>query len=215
MVKNRHYKKFLQTSYMRDFLTIDELTQAIDKISGIDRKEWRALFILLFWTGCRPVEALNMYQQDVRKKSKEHKVECIIPGAKGGKTRPVDLLTNRKHVPELEEFARNRFPGLLLFYNLRGSYIRQHQTQKGTIKEYQEITGKVRYMCYKITRGVGKFPEGIPPYYFRHNRFSQMAENGASAYDILQVKGGKSLDNALVYMNMSTKERKKLSRLIS
>ena len=52
---------------------------------------------------------------------------------------------------------------------------------------------------------------GVPAYYFRHNRFSYMAQKGARVDEMRYVKGGGSLD---YYTHLSTESAKKVSKYL-
>lgn len=165
----------------------------------------KEFFMLLFWTGRRPVELLELKRDDVRitmLKSKDgvwkQYLAIDVDTKKGGK--PVEIFLVMDQIPGLKDFwerISGAPPDFQYFWLL--------QTKKG-----QEVTWKTRdgekrskfyeEKCKNVYYWSVKF-FGVPPYFFRHNRFSTMKIDGASFDDIKTFKGAKTMSSVEPYIS--------------
>jgi integrase len=207
LINNLNYRRFLDDGLIN---VIDErlLESALSNISGKFRDQSRALLILLYYTGARPCELLDVRADDVTK-DKSY-VIIQVRGAKRGLPRPIHLRFSNKLVREAYNYARALPAGMFLFHKYRGGYERHHKTKKGEIRVYIERSDRMRYHVRKWFDGVIK--GSIPPYYLRHNRFSKLSMKGITIEDIRFLKGSKTLESVTPYLHLSSATAKKIAR---
>jgi integrase len=211
-IKNPNYRRFIDTGLI-EVIDQDKLTKALDKIDGIHGnyiQEARALVILLYFTGCRPIEALKIKGVDFAKN--ESYLTIQIPQSKRGKVRTVFLSGHYTLVKELFDFSKKNFPEAFMFFHFRGQYKRMVTTKSGEVKERIDITQKLNYHFKKWFSDV--MPGSIPPYFLRHNAFSKMALSGSSTADIQYIKGSRSIESVTPYIHMSVKKAKDIARVL-
>jgi integrase len=210
-IKNIHYRKFLDEGII-EIVTRDLVLKALENINRIGRlvPQARALLIALYFTGARPNELLRVTGKDVNAKGAH--VLIRVQGSKKGLARTVYLSSKDDLVKELFIYSRGMFPDQFLFYSFRGQYLRTFRNKKGEIRQRVEISDKMRYSFKKWFDGV--LEGSIPPYYLRHNRFSKLAEKGATMEEIRQLKGSRTFNSIMPYLHMSEDRAKKLSKKI-
>jgi len=206
MVKNKHYRQFLDSGNI-ETLSEEDIIKALDNIKGNHVKEARSLLITLYYTGARPVEVLNLKAKDIGKDKSYILVKMIT--AKRGMTRIVYLPYRKGLVKELYKYARGCYPDMLMFYHFRSKHVRFRKI-RGEIKKYESITDSLRWHFKKWFNGVTDDP--IPPYFLRHNRFTKLAEAGATAEEIRLIKGAKKMDSVTPYLHYSSATGKKIAR---
>lgn len=210
-ITNENYRKFY-TKGMIEILTQEELDLALKNIKGIygrHIKEGRALLICLYFTGARPIEVLQLRAENIYKEGSYIKID--LPTAKRGVPRTISLPSRLRLVKELYSFAQSNFRGKLLFYNYRGKRVKKYYV-KGVLKEYLDISDKLRYYVMKWFKDVRK--GSITPYFLRHNRFSQLANAGLTPQDIQFLKGSKRTDSVQPYLHLSRKKSEELAKKI-
>lgn len=186
--------------------TIDEikLTMAMKNIKR-NVQEGRSCLIVLYYTGARPTEVLNIQGQDVTRDGNYIVVQ--IKGVKKGLPRPVYLPYKLPLVKEFWNYSRGTFPTMYLFHHFRSKYER---LRKG--KVYIEVADSLRYHISKWFDGV--IPDSITPYFLRHNRFSKLSEAGATLEEMRMIKGSRTFGSIMPYVHMSADLAKKVSRRI-
>ena len=204
MVTNKNYRQFLDHSII-DTISEDQIKIALNNVTGKHTREGRALLITLYYTGARPNEVLNLKGKDVSKQ--ESYIVFKMPGSKGGKTRPIYIPYRRELIRTVYNYSMGVFPDMYLFYNFRSKYTRY---KNGV--ESNEVSNNLRYYFKKWFTGV--IEGSIPPYFLRHNRFSNMAERGVSMEEILFYKGGLSMACVNKYVHLSTKTAKNIAKKI-
>jgi integrase len=212
MTTNKNYREFLDSGQIKT-LSKDDLTALLNNIDGIRGnhvEEARALIILLYYSGARPSEALNMYQGDIYKDG--NYCVCSIPTLKRGVRRNIYLNFKKKHIQELYNFCWNQFPKIRLFRNYYSDYKRTRvRIVKGVEKvfEYHEHSDKLRWHFYRWAK---ETLSGINPYYLRHNRMTKLAENDVSVYNLKYFKGSKSIKSVEPYLHVSSAIAKKVAK---
>lgn len=205
-IKNKHYRQFLDEGIIHT-LTEDDLHAALDNVTGKHQRQGRSLIICMYYTGARPVEALQLKARHISKRGSY--VLVRLAASKHGLPRTPHLQYKRPLVKEFYQYARSLFQEMYLFHNYRTKYTRKRLTKKG-IKEYVEITDGLRYWFKKWFKNVTDEP--IPPYYLRHNRFSKLSEAGATMEEIRILKGSKTFTSVTPYLHMSSRAAKKLAK---
>jgi len=208
-ITNPNYRKFLDEGIM-EFVTEEQLKEALSNIKEKQRKQGRALLIILYYTGARPKEILYIKANDILKEGSF--ITIKIMGAKRGLTRKVYLQYKKSLIKELWNYVTTLPPEMFLFHSFKNTYVRSKQVKSGEIKQYVEETDKIRYYIFKWFKGV--IPGSITPYFLRHNRFSKLSEAGATMQQIRQMKGSKSMKSILPYIHLSSESAKKLARKI-
>lgn len=208
-IKNYNYRQFIDKGEI-ELINVDQLKQALNNINGRHKNEGRALLIVLYYTGCRPVEALRVRAKEIYKEG--HYIRIRLKGSKRGLPRTPHLPYRIDLIKELYKYASGRFQDMLLFPSYINRYVRQHKNKKGEIKEYIETTNKVYYHIKKWFEGV--ITDSIPPYFLRHNRFSKLSEKGVDLNHLRMLKGSKTFDSIIPYQHLSTKLSKKIARNI-
>jgi len=145
----------------------------------------RDLLVILFFTGARPAEAIDITRADLVYQGKKLKVWIKTLKRGDDKLRPVDIPV----LPEVKEFwERNK--------SLPDSFY---------------IFGQIR--TYSNVRMYIKHNLGLPAYFFRHNLFAQMVINGATWQMVMETKGGKDLYSVFPYMHLNETERNKVVKI--
>lgn len=205
-IKNKEYRQFIDKGTI-NLLELDDLKEALDKVDGIygnHVKEGRALLIALYYTGGRPIEVLGLKGKDIHKQRSYIKIDMST--AKRGVPRTISLPYRFKYVKELYKYAQRNFREKFLFYNYRSNRVKTYVTEKGETKEYLDVSDKLRYYVLKWF--------GVPPYFLRHNRFSQLANAGLTPQDIQFLKGGRRSESVQPYLHLSTKKSEELAKKI-
>jgi len=212
-ITNPNYRKFLDTG-MIDLIDQEKLEAALIKVNGIRGKyieQARAMLITMYFTGARPSEVLDLKGNDFEMVDSYMTVRFLVT-RKRGVARTIYLPERFSLVKEVWKYTRHVFPAAFLFFNFRSNYKRQVSAKDGNTKQRADTTARLRYYFKKWFDEV--MPEGIPPYYLRHNGYSQMSQAGATMNEIMLMKGGKSLESARPYIHMSSKTARELSKKI-
>ncbi len=205
-IKDTEYKQFLETGLIS---IIDK--ESFEKMLGNvehpkDTKQARALFILLFYSGRRPAELLELQAQHI-KKERRH-IKLLLPTKKKGRYSLIYLPLNQ-YTKEIWEYASNKFPEQYLFWLFRGNNVKRvrYKTKDGIKeKQYIEISKKLWYWIKKWC--------GVTPYFFRHNRLSDLALKGADPLELMYYKGASDARSVMKYMHMSSARAKKIARYL-
>lgn len=204
-IKDSSYKQFLDTGLIQ-LIDNDIFEKALNSIKHRFKEQSRALLILLYYTGARPSELLELQGEHFKKEGRHIKV--TLPTKKGGRYRTL-YLYNKGHIKEVYQYTLTLFPTQYLFWNFRAKSKKlvKYKTAKGLkVKPYIETTKKVRHHVLKWI--------GYTPYFLRHNRFSSMASKGASDFEIMFAKGSKSLESVTPYRHMSQRQAKKTAKYL-
>ena len=208
-VKNSRYRQFLDKNEI-NIMGFDEFGSLINCISGTREIEGRAFCIALFLTGARPNEVLRIRGKDIEKKGSY--IVIALKASKGGLPRKMFISRNKANTKEitreLYKYSRSMHSDAYIF----NSFISRRKTLRkgktGKITTYIRITDRLNYWFNKW------FDGEINPYFFRHNRFSSMAENGADLELIRQIKGAKGMSSVFPYLHLSTKKAKSAAKYI-
>jgi site-specific recombinase XerD len=207
---NKNYRAFIDKGIIQT-LDQEDITKALGNVAGRYTKEGRALIIILYYTGARPNEVLQIKAKDIHKEGSYLVIN--LKGSKGGLPRPVYLPLKLDMVKELYNYSKGHFEDMLLFSHFAGEYTRVYITKKGQAIQYVELTGKLRYY---FARWFANVIEGsISPYFLRHNRFSALASKGLTLEDLRQIKGAKTFSSIYPYLHLSVNTAKKIAKKIN
>jgi len=211
MVKNKHYRAFKDAGHIT-LITVKHIEEALKNVKKCKHaKEGAALLLLLYYTGARPNEVLNLRAKDVVKK--QNHLLVSLRGSKGGLPRTIHLPFARRLVKKIYDYVCTVYDELFLFHNYRTIYVRRRKNVAGDkTLLYEESTNLLRYYFKKWFKGVVDDP--IPPYYLRHNRFSQLSMAGIDLQHIRMLKGSRSVESVMPYVHLSTKMSKHIATKI-
>lgn len=172
----------------------------------------RSALILLYYSGCRPIEALELERISFRKQG--GKLWIVFPAKKGGESGTLMFSLKNPHIKELAEFALAAWlPQQKIFARLIG-----HRKKNGLkmVKVKDNSTGEIHLLpaedkTYKLNYLIKKTFDTIP-YFLRHNRFSRAMQNGATLRQVKELKRAKTEQSCYTYLHFSTHEKKKLVR---
>jgi integrase len=198
-IKNKAYLKFLNTGLI-DVLGKKDFEELLEEIEYKYYRQARALMIFLYYSGRRPSEILELTSGAFKKERRYLKV--TISTKKGG-SGGIMFLSMNDHIKELWNYVRDMPPNMFVFWDFRA------RSKKRT--GYVDTSYKVRYWVKKWSKKIGR---ELVPYFFRHNRLSELAMKGASPEELMFWKGAKTLDSVAPYLHVSPRKAKKLARML-
>ena len=210
-IKDKAYRQFLDTGLI-EMIDIDAFRLLLQSVQHQDIQQARALCILLYFSGRRPSELLDLRAKNITR-NKLYLKMFILTKKKGV---PTTLFIHKNNlINEVLDYAGKCFhPDMLLFWHFRSECkktIRKKERDaegKETIKTYNEIeTSKKLWYWFKKWFG-------ITPYFFRHNLLSYMAAHGATDYELMHQKGSRRIDSVLPYRHFSEQQAKKAARYL-
>lgn len=234
-VTNEVYKRVLQTQEI-ELIKPKALNKWFDKIPSTKRPKkatethCRILLTLLYYTGARPSELIDLTPKDIIKielpktedSPKVRAYQITLKTLKKGKPLRNLLIPINKYTSFCYKNIKKQHPLQQYFYafvsrkggtknkvtwtNKRKIYVRQNgQLIQEELKETKEKT------YFKKGNKINKYITnltGLPPYWFRHHRFSFMFDKGAPIKNIADFKGGK-IENTTPYIGVTSGQKKK------
>lgn len=208
-IKNKRYREFLDTGNI-NLLSSDDFKKVRNNIRGRYAEEGKALLTILYYTGCRPNEALRLNTSCFTIDGSYMIV--ALPRSKNGLPRKVYIPLKKEGVRDVWKLVNHLPPNFNLFWHFGNEYIRKVKLKNGTIKERKEITDKLRFFFKRWFAVLGD--DSIPPYFLRHNRFSKLAEKGVQLNTLRGLKGAKDPASVMMYLHLSTDESKKAGKVM-
>lgn len=205
----KRYAKKVKDGFFEP-ITDDMFAQARNRIVA-GRRQGIHLLSILYYTGCRPNEALRMTPECFGKEGLW--ITVRIPSSKGGFTRQIFLPATNRYIMEAFEYSHTQPPHMLLFWHFCGRYVRYATLKDGTVRKRLEISDNLRHHIHKWFDGILP-PESNTTYMLRHNCFSKMASKGASLEQIRIAKGGRSINSVLAYVHLIKTDAKKIGKLM-
>lgn len=214
-IKNKYYRQFIDDGEI-ELVTYEMFKQALNNIDNINtgryaqhKQQQKALLTILYYTGCRPAEALIIQAKDINKKGAY--ITIHLHTLKRGKPRVMYLpLRDKPEIKAIYDYASKVFPTLYLFHNFKCKYVRKVTKRNGEIVYNAETSARLRNYFKVWFKGI----LDITPYYLRHNRFSKLALAGVSMQQLRLIKGAKSLESLTPYIHLSSAEAKKVAKKI-
>ncbi|QGH73133.1 MAG: site specific recombinase [Siphoviridae sp. ctjeG17] len=208
-IKNARYRKFLDEGIIKT-LKEEDIILVCQNIKHKYPAEARNLIITLYLTGARPNEALKLKGKDFKDEGKN--ITISLQPSKKGLPRTIYLQRKNKLVDYLAKYGLRCYDEAYIFPHFRGGYNRKRVTKRGIIERI-EYADKLRYW---VKKWFSVLPDGtITTYFLRHNRFSRLAEAGATMEQIRLLKGARTFDSVTPYLHMSTETAKKMSKKIN
>lgn len=211
-IKNKNYKRFLEEGII-ELLDQEDIKKALENVKGKYKIEGRSLIIAFYCTGARPNEILRLRSKDIFRAKVGNKIIIKLQSSKNGL--PREMIFSIRKLPlikELYNYSMSIFQEQFLFYHFSDHYVRTKTLKSGEVRQYIEISNKLRYHFNKWFENV--IDDSIPPYYLRHNRFSKMIKEGATLEQIRLIKGAKTVNSVYPYVHMSKEIASKASKYI-
>jgi len=176
---------------MPEVLTDKEIRLLLEAPNANEIKGLRdkSMLELLYATGIRVSELINLDTQDVRY-AKGERGEIICRGSKGIRIIPMHreaAETLRKYIVSVRPLLISADSGDALFINLNGSRLTRQGFWK-IVKNYTEIA---------------KISKEITPHTLRHSFAIHLYQNGASLHDLQVMLGHSDISSTQVYAAMS------------
>jgi len=222
-VKNQFYKDFLDGFLLNEISRID-INNVLSNIKNQQLDQARVLVILAWASGARPNEYLRLTPEHFSRSTEF--LEIKFPGSKGSSARTIsmprykedgsiDELTNEVHL-----YVRKLFSEQHLFWHFRSDAIRngvlkKYKRKDGTTivrtydKIYPQVASKLNYYFPKWFDCL--FPDGIPPYYLRHNRATKVLDQ-AGREATIQTFGWKTEHTLKKYAHKTKKMRREVAK---
>lgn len=164
--------------YKKDYqkvITTEEVKSMIEKTYNVEHK---VLIALLYITGARPVEILDLKANSFE--ITDNELRILVTTKKRGINR---LLCFDMETPFVKDLIIPYVNDLV-------------QKQKDNLFSFK-TSDRVRQIVYSLS------DNKITPYAFRHNRLTQLALSGATPYELMIWKGSKSLESVSPYIYRS------------
>lgn len=225
-VKNQFYKDFLE-GFLLNEISREDIIHVLNSITHQYLVQARVLIIIAWASGSRPNEYLRLTPEHFSR-TREF-LEIKMPASKGSSARTISLprylKDSKKEDPlttEVHDYVRKLFPRQWLFWFFRSDAKRHGVTKKykkkdGTVVEkrydkiYNYLSSKLSYYFPKWFSCL--FPDGIPPYYLRHNRATKVYEAVGSG-GTMETFGWKKEETMKKYMHKTKKMRKEIGEAL-
>lgn len=172
--------KQLQTELINENELLQMLSRCKDEVE-------RICLILLYYTGARPEEILQLRVKNVE--LEPNVIKIGIPTVKRRGVGRTIFIPRNNITEELANYVKERPSELRLVFKWLHSW-------------------NIRDFVYRVSE------KKYTAYFFRHNRLTQLAQEGVDAFTLKYFKGAKSLDSVADYVQMSGSAVRKLARKI-
>lgn len=223
-VKNQFYKEFLE-GYLINEISRQDINVVLNNITNQYLDQARVLVIIAWTSGARPNEYLRLTPEHFSRSTEF--LEIKFPSSKGSSARTISLPRYLKDgeeedplTSEVHTYVRKLFNSQYLFWHFRSDAIRhgvvkRYVRRDGTevIKNYDKIydclSSKLGYYFPKWFSCL--FPEGVPPYYLRHNRATKVLEM-AGREATIETFGWKTEATLKKYAHKTKKMRREIAK---
>ena len=161
-----------------------ELADLMRMLEKARDKQERVALILLYYTGARPSEIVNLKKEHVKKFRNQIAINFIT--LKKGLSRTIWLPLNDL-TKEILEQAEKLQPDQFLLPRIRHGW-------------------NIRDLVYRVSDNT------LTAYFFRHNRLSKLANKGFDIYTLRYFKGAKTITSVEPYVQMAGTPVKKLAK---
>lgn len=217
-ITNPNYLRFREGGWI-DLINLEQVEKALSKVTGKNAQAGRALIVCLYYSGCRPAEALNLLSKDIKKENNWIIIHFgAVVGAttykiiKHGQEGDIKIPYAKKFIKGLWDYSSRLPPEMFLFHAFKTDIKKTIINKRGELKEYTETTGLVRYYIKKWFTGVVE--GGVVPYLLRHSRMSQLIMSGKSLEKVRQFKRAKRIDSVLPYSHLNPKAMEEIGKAI-
>ena len=170
-------------SDVNHIIDADEFNVLFNHCKNLTEKTW---LLMLWLTGARPSELLEMVKKDVKIES--DKVQFHVKTLKLKKSKQF-MVTSRNLILNTSSIER---------------YIKTLERHLSRLKDDSKIFQFSRKTGYNIIQKVGYEVTGkcLCPYNFRHSRMTLLAEKGASMEKLKMFKGSRSDSSVRPYLHI-------------
>jgi len=190
----------IQTMGVEEFRTL-----ILPKVIHKRHQEQAAVYvILLYWLGRRPVELIDLAEHQIQPIGGALKLS--ISSAKHGRDAILHLPLSNPDFKLVLNYWKKLAPRQYLFWGFRNaarvktvSFVSNKKTGERKTRVYGDRAKRISYWVNRWT--------GLPPYFFRHNRYTLMAQGGASVWDIQYAKGSRTTKSVEQYISYSKPEK--------
>lgn len=174
---------------------MEKILSSVDKLGGNFILRDKCLLLLLFLTGARRSELLNMRWKDINFKD----MTINIIKGKGNKSRQVPML------PPLPTYLK-------ALLDERKCDVHDYVMFSNSYNKMSTTTIKVIFQKYITKNGLdGK---GYTPHKCRHAFATNLAKSGIDGIDIAQLLGHEDLNTTKIYVHMATNDlREKIKNI--
>lgn len=233
-IKSERYRQFLDG---QGFTPIEpaEFETFLANVKHKQLAEARALVILLYYSGRRPGEIVQLTQQGFAQE-KGRLFKLMVPTIKGGQFQTIFLPRN-PHTIEVFNWIKKTFvPGRNdeLFPSFHSKTITWGKAAKREPSDNPRKKGKIirdekgnpvmepraferqTFLHYWFKKWSGGLPseKSITAYFFRHSRLTQLANQGMSLHELKEFKGAKDIQSVEPYLHVSGEQMKKWGKKI-
>lgn len=184
-----------------DHFSEEALNVMLNQPDSKIRNEHRDLFfmILLYDTGARDSEILNLMQKDVVIDTNS---PYIIIHGKGKKIRVVPIMkeTVQHYKSYMKRFHKEQESGVPLFYTVIHA-TKQHMSDDNVARFISKYSVMARAECPAI-------PEKVTPHMFRHSRALSLYRKGVPLPLISEWLGHSNLETTLIYAYADTEMKR-------
>jgi integrase len=166
-------------------ITVSELDKMLERC---ELKVEKVMLILLYYTGARPSELLELTKENFR--IIEKTLFVSIPTKKHGETRTIPLPLKNPRISFVADYINTISSEVKIF--------------KPRFKNSRDI----RKFVYKVS------DNKYTAYFFRHNLLSILANSGASVYELKTWKGAKTIKSVEPYIRLAGTDLKKFEKVL-
>jgi site-specific recombinase XerD len=183
-----------------DFLSSEEIMMIIGAAKGDTLKKRRdqAILILLFSTGLRISELVNLNRDSINLNRQEFSVV-----GKGSKIRIVFISELAKEALEKYLEKRTDIDKALFIRNLK-DYNKKEADLRLTARSIQRMVAR-----YATTAGITK---KVTPHVFRHSFATDLLQNGADIRSVQALLGHSSINTTQIYTHVTNQGLKEIYR---
>jgi site-specific recombinase XerD len=193
--------KIKEGEKMVKFLTLEQVKKILEApdTSNIVGLRDRAILEVLFSTGLRVGELINLNVTDVKIDKKTKDLEIVVVG-KGKRLRPVYL--SQRAVKWLREYLEKRNDKeKALFISYRG---RKKEDRRLSIRSVENIVKK-----YAILAGLPFF---VVPHTLRHSFATDLLSKGVDLREIQEFLGHKNISTTQIYAHLTSKKLREIHK---
>jgi len=207
-IKNVNYRRFLDTGII-DLIGRDRLIQILDNVQHRSQLQARALVICMYITGARPIEIMNIKSNDFYQQGQDLFIN--MPASKRGKPRILIYPMMDELVKELWDYVARFPPEAYPFFMFKSQNIALNKTKRG----FNRIVRRSTRLLYWVKKWSANLDIGsITPYYFRHNNFTILANEGANEKTLMYCKGARDSASISYYIHGTIEEARKAGQML-
>ena len=184
LINKKQIPMYRRRRKMKDVLTKEELSAFFN---ACDNYMYKTIFMLIYGSGLRVSEAVNLKIKDIDSK----KMRIFVRGGKGGKDRytvlpKVSLEMLRKYY----KIYKPKHPEGYIFLNREGNRIKTERTR----------------VFFRRYRRKAKIDEKFVVHSLRHGFATDLIERGASILEVKELMGHSNIRSTMEYIHVAKVE---------